>query len=71
MTKKAPKKTINSLLESLETLVKDVDNIDTSLEDTLTKYEKTISISKELLTLLNKQKETYTVLKQKHNDLLS
>ena len=45
MTKKAPKKTINSLLESLETLVKDVDNIDTSLEDTLTKYEKTISIS--------------------------
>tara|TARA_B100001175_G_C19514728_1_gene646530 strand:- start:604 stop:819 length:216 start_codon:yes stop_codon:yes gene_type:complete len=71
MTKKAPKKTINSLLESLETLVKDVDNIDTSLEDTLTKYEKTISISKELLTLLNKQKETYTVLKQKHDDLLS
>ena len=53
MTKKTPKKTINSLLESLETLVKDVDNIDTSLEDTLTKYEKTISISKELLTLLN------------------
>ncbi|MBA95519.1 MAG: hypothetical protein CMP21_07325 [Rickettsiales bacterium] len=71
MTKKTPKKTINSLLESLETLVKDVDNIDTSLEDTLTKYEKTISISKELLTLLNKQKETYTVLKQKHDDLLS
>ena len=71
MTKKAPKKTINSLLESLETLVKDVDNIDTSLEETLTKYEKTISISKELLTLLNKQKETYTVLKQKHDDLLS
>ena len=71
MTKKTPKKTINSLLESLETLVKDVDNIDTSLEDTLTKYEKTISISKELLTLLNKQKETYTVLKQKRDDLLS
>ena len=71
MTKKTPKKTINSLLESLETLVKDVDNIDTSLEDTLTKYEKTISISKELLILLNKQKETYTVLKQKHDDLLS
>ncbi len=71
MTKKTPKKTINSLLESLETLVKDVDNIDTSLEDTLTKYEKTIYISKELLTLLNKQKETYTFLKKKHDDLLS
>tara|TARA_B100000427_G_scaffold7616_1_gene6918 strand:+ start:13990 stop:14205 length:216 start_codon:yes stop_codon:yes gene_type:complete len=71
MTKKPTKKTIKSLLESLEILVKDVDNIDTSLEDTLTKYEQTIAISKELLTLLNTQKETYTVLKQKHDDLLS
>ena len=71
MTKKSTKKTIKSLLESLEILVKDVDNIDTSLEDTLTKYEQTIAISKELLTLLNTQKETYTVLKQKHDDLLS
>ena len=71
MTKKPTKKTIKSLLESLEILVKDVDNIDTSLEDTLTKYEQTIAISKELLTLLNTQKETYTVLKQQHDDLLS
>ena len=71
MAKKASKKTIKSLLESLEKRVNDVDTVNTSLEDTLTQYEQTIAISKELLTLLNKQKDAYSVLKQKHDDLLS
>ena len=60
-----------ALLESLEGLVHTVDTIDTSLEDTLVHYEKTIAISKELLTLLNKQKESYAILKQQHDDLLN
>ena len=71
LAKKAEKKTIKVLLESLESLVEEVDTIDSSLEDTLSKYEKTIAISKELLQLLDKQKDTYTVLKQQHDALLN
>ncbi|MBH37418.1 hypothetical protein CL658_00075 [bacterium] len=71
MAKKRPKKTIKSLLDSLERIVHEVDHVDISLEDTLANYEKTIAISKDLITLLNKQKEAYAVLKQKHDDLLS
>jgi len=68
---KKVQKNIKTLLESLEGLVHTVDTIDTSLEDTLVHYEKTIAISKELLTLLNKQKESYAILKQQHDDLLN
>ena len=71
LAKKATKKTIKVLLESLESLVEEVDTIDSSLEDTLSKYEKTIAISKELLQLLDTQKDTYNVLKQQHDALLN
>ena len=64
------KKTINDLVKQLEDDIHQIEQIDTSLEDTLDIYKQTIETSKELLTLLNKNKKTFHVLKNKADSLM-
>ena len=64
------KQTINQLVQLLEDQIHTVDHVDDSLEDTLDIYKNAIQTSKELIQLLNKNKKTYQVLKNKADTLL-
>ena len=59
------KKTIQQLIDTIEVKVKNIDSIDTSIEDTLKDYEETIRLSKNLLDQLNQKQEKFKVLQIK------
>ena len=65
------KKSIDTLLHTLEETLQSIDHVDSSLEDTLKTYEKSIKLSQDLLAMLDRQKETYTVLKTQADDLIN
>jgi exonuclease VII small subunit len=64
------KKTLQNLIEKVESTVEKVDSVETSLEDTLSAYQKTIGHTKDIVDLLNKQKDKFTVLQKQANELL-
>ena len=59
------KKTIASLLKTLETQLNSLEGVDTSLQKSLSLYEKSITTSQDLIALLNRHKSKYTTLKKK------
>ncbi len=67
----ARKKTIQQLIDTIELKVKNIDSIDTSIEDTLKDYEETIRLSKNLLDQLNQKQEKFKVLKKQCDDILN
>ena len=65
------KKTIQQLIDTIEVKVKNIDSIDTSIEDTLKDYEETIRLSKNLLDQLNQKQEKFKVLQKQCDDILN
>tara|TARA_Y200000002_G_scaffold360213_1_gene345296 strand:+ start:17 stop:226 length:210 start_codon:yes stop_codon:yes gene_type:complete len=64
------KKSLESLINKVETIVENVDSIDSSLDETMNAYKKTIGYTKDILDMLNKQKEKFTVLQKEAHELL-
>ena len=64
------KKSLDSLINKVETIVENVDNVDSSLDETMNAYKKTIGYTKDILDMLNKQKEKFTVLQKEAHELL-
>ena len=63
------KQRINALIKELEQYSESLEGVDASLEKNLEIYEKSIATSKALLTLLDRQKKTFTTLNQKAEGL--
>ena len=64
------KKSLDSLINKVETIVENVDSVDSSLDETMNAYKKTIEYTKDILDMLNKQKEKFTVLQKEAHELL-
>tara|TARA_B100001094_G_C17490657_1_gene466337 strand:+ start:87 stop:296 length:210 start_codon:yes stop_codon:yes gene_type:complete len=64
------KKSLDSLINKVETIVENVDSVDSSLDETMNAYKKTIGYTKDILDMLNKQKEKFTVLQKEAHELL-
>ena len=64
------KKTLQDLIKKVEKTVEKVDTVDSSLEDTLNAYQQTIGHAKELMDMLNKQKEKFIVLQKQAHDII-
>ena len=65
------KKTISGLMQSLQDNVTKLEGVDVSLEKSLSLYEKSIALSKELLSLLDQQHHSYTTLKKNADELFN
>ena len=57
---------MNTLKKNMEA----VDAIDTSLENTMTQYKKTIDLCKDILKQLNQHEKTFQVLKKESDTLI-
>ena len=63
------KKTISGLMQNLQDNVTKLEGVDVSLEKSLALYEKSIGLSKDLLSLLDRQHHSYTTLKKNADEL--
>lgn len=63
------KKSLDSLIQDVETIVEKVDTVDSSLDETMDAYKQTITYTKDILQLLNKQKDKFTVLQKEAHEL--
>lgn len=63
------KKSLDSLINKVETIVENVDSVDSSLDETMDAYKQTITYTKDILQLLNKQKDKFTVLQKEAHEL--
>ena len=66
-----PKKNINQLMKQLERYASSLEGVNHSIEKNLEIYEKSISTSKELLSLLDRQKNAFKTLNKKAQDLFN
>lgn len=65
------KNTIESLIIKLENETKHLESLDTNLEDTLKCYEKTISLSQQLLKQVKQHKTSFEILKKQSDTLFN
>ena len=63
------KKSLDSLINKVETIVENVDSVDSSLDETMDAYKQTITYTKDIIQLLNKQKDKFTVLQKEAHEL--
>ena len=63
------KKSLDSLIQDVETIVENVDTVESSLEETMDAYKQTIVHTQDILKMLHKQKEKFTVLQKQANEL--
>lgn len=63
------KKSLDSLIQDVETIVEKVDTVDSSLDETMDAYKQTITYTKDILQLLNKQKDKFNVLQKEAHEL--
>ena len=63
------KKSIDDLIQTLEKEAHALEHMEDSLETTLKRYEKTISLSQELLSRIDQQQKAFELLKDKSTQL--
>jgi exodeoxyribonuclease VII small subunit len=68
-TKNTKKTEFDTVKKALESEIKKLEQDDLNLEESLNSYEKAISHSKELLTLLKRYESHYQTLKKESNEL--
>ena len=65
------KQSIESLMQKLEEESLSIESMENSLEDTLKRYEKTIKLSRELLSKIQQQKKSFDSLTKEAEQLIT